>query len=389
MGQGAHGCPLGVPRRHPDEYRQSYRATANASEGIAAAFCDLTLCLDELRQSDAAEVVALIFMLFAGQGKLRMSRAGTPRERLTWSILALSNGEITLAQHVASVGKTVDAGVLTRVAEIRAALGPWGAFEELHGHASSSDFAKALEAASKSHYGAVGAAWLQWCVDHARELPKLLIPRVGELVKELVPPEASGQVHRVAQRFALVGLAGEMATTAGLTGWPEGVARNAAIACFRDWLADRPAGIGLSEDAAIMSQIRLWFENNGAGRFTTWHRATDDHAPDKSLRAGFKKFIGPNGSDINSDIDWQAVYGDKRKMSSSESQDTIVEYYVFPETFNKEICRGVDPQRVKALLLSKGLLLPAHGEKYTCKPRLPGLGPTRCFRIPAAIHEGD
>jgi putative DNA primase/helicase len=50
----------------------------------------------------------------------------------------------------------------------------------------------------------------------------------------------------VGARFALVGAAGEMATEAGLTGWPTGESERAARACFNAWLAAR-GGIGNGE----------------------------------------------------------------------------------------------------------------------------------------------
>lgn len=55
----------------------------------------------------------------------------------------------------------------------------------------------------------------------------------------------------MAARFALVGVAGAMATAAGLTGWPQGESERAAKACFDAWLAAR-GGAGNGEVAAIV-----------------------------------------------------------------------------------------------------------------------------------------
>lgn len=66
------------------------------------------------------------------------------------------------------------------------------------------------------------------------------IPRPLSVIR--LPPDAAGQVARVAKRFALIGAAGEMATTAGITGWPDGTAFEAAHRCFQDWLEARVNG---------------------------------------------------------------------------------------------------------------------------------------------------
>ena len=83
-------------------------------------------------------------------------------------------------------------------------------------------------------------------------------------------------MQRVGRRFALVAVAGEMATAAGMTGWPEGTATDAARRCFNAWIEARPGGIRLTEDAQMLRQIRGWFGLHGEARFTDWSRADDD-----------------------------------------------------------------------------------------------------------------
>lgn len=50
-----------------------------------------------------------------------------------------------------------------------------------------------------------------------------------------LPGAADGQILRVAQRFAVIGLAGQLATTFGLTGWDQHGAKTAAEQAFIDW----------------------------------------------------------------------------------------------------------------------------------------------------------
>jgi putative DNA primase/helicase len=90
--------------------------------------------------------------------------------------------------------------------------------------------------------------------------------RIGALAQSMIPKDCSGQVERVGARFALVGAAGEMATAAGLTGWPTGESERAARACFNAWLAAR-GGIGNGEVVAMLRQVRRFLELNAEGRF--------------------------------------------------------------------------------------------------------------------------
>ena len=92
---------------------------------------------------------------------------------------------------------------------------------------------------------------MQWLTEHADTLQASIRREAAALGADLVPKGASGQVERVGARFALVGAAGEMATGAGLTGWPKGESARAARGCFNAWLAAR-SGDGNGEVTAML-----------------------------------------------------------------------------------------------------------------------------------------
>jgi putative DNA primase/helicase len=76
----------------------------------------------------------------------------------TLALAVLSSGEIGLAQHMAEVGKQSRAGQELRLAEIPADAGKGlGLFENLHESNSGAEFAKALDHATRQHYG---TAWV-------------------------------------------------------------------------------------------------------------------------------------------------------------------------------------------------------------------------------------
>lgn len=66
-------------------------------------------------------------------------------------------------------------------------------------------------------------------------------------------------------------------------------------------------------------------------------------------------------------------------------------WYVFPESFKAEVCKGHDPKAVAALLHQRGYI--EHGKEtnrspYVVKCDLPGEGRRRVYHILPAIMEG-
>ena len=70
-------------------------------------------------------------------------------------------------------------------------------------------------------------------------------------------------------------------------------------------------------------------------------------------------------------------------------EEVSVEYFVLAETFRTEVCQGMDYQSVCGVLLQQGCLIPDKGSKWDCRPRLPGIGHARCYRIAPAIFGLD
>lgn len=261
-----------------------------------------------------------------------------------------------------------------------------GAFEYLHSHEGGSDFSRYLTGHAASVYGAPGRAWLEYLTTHADTLKASIRGAAAALAAVMVPQAASGQVERVGARFALVGAAGELATGAGLTGWPVGESERAALACFNAWLAAR-GGKGNGEVVAMLRQVRRFLETHGDGRFAMWHRGADDHAPKTLQRAGVRRMVDADGEPIKTNSQHGAAYGDR--MPPDLGEGVSYEYFVMAETFRAEICQGFDYQAVCRVLLEHGCLAPDKGRSFDCKARLPGIGKATCYRITHAIFDLD
>ncbi len=336
---------------------QSWRSTLNGLEAIAEGHDDATLFLDELAQVDAREAADIAYMLGNGQGKVRMSKGLTARERLTWQLLFVSAGEITLADHAASAGKRTRGGVEARLLNVEADAGSgMGLFEELHGTDSPDRFSGELKDAARRFYGSPFRAFLTRLVESRAESEEY-IRRVRETAKQgWVPADAAGEVTRAADRFAIIGAAGELASRWGITGWAEKAALAAALRCFRDWLRWRGTA-GSSDRWEGVRQVRVFIETHGASRFQDC--ATEEE-PGKTInRAGFVRKDGP------------------------ESQ-----YLILPGPFKDEVCRGFDHRAVAKELAARGFLRCDPGRNMV-KPRLPGLGTTWVYCIRETIMQFD
>lgn len=367
-------------------YMQRWRATDNALEAIAAQHCDALLILDELAQVDGKVAGECAYMLANEQSKARATRGGAPRARLSWRLLFLSAGELGLADHMAEGQRRARTGQEIRMVDVPADAGAgMGAFEDIHQQASAAAFATHLTREAAACHGAPGVAFIEWAAAHWAELPRRLREGVQAIAAQWMPEGASGQVQRVASRFALVAMAGELATEAGLTGWDYMDATWAAGQCFDAWLHAR-GGAGNGEVRAMLRQVRRFMEVSGEGRFTWWHRAADDHSAKTLQRAGFRRMLNEDGEPIKTNAQHLGEFGDH--MAPAQGEAVSVEYFILPEVFRAEVCQGFDPEAVCRVLVAHECLKTEAG-RFTVKARLPGLGPSRCYHIPPAIFALD
>jgi putative DNA primase/helicase len=339
-------------------YLNRWRATENGLEGLAVAHSDCLLVLDELAQLDPRIAGESAYLLGNGQGKQRAGRTGAARPRLSWRLLFLSAGEVGLAGHMAEAGKRTRAGQELRMVDLPADAGAGcGVFEELHGHESGGALAQHLARAGESTYGTAGRAWLEWLTAHTEGLARTLRERMDQLESELVPETAAGQVQRVGRRFSLVAAAGELATAAGVTGWPEGTATESARSCFNAWLGSRPAGLGAAEDEQIMRQVRQWFASHGEARFTDWRSDAAEAVP---------------------------LHKTQNRAGWVRATKDGAQWFVLPDVFRSEICKGVS-ERAALKLLGDGGHLQREGAHFASRAAPPGAGKVSVYRIKSTL----
>ncbi|HFS6188624.1 TPA: DUF927 domain-containing protein [Escherichia coli] len=332
------------------DYWQTWRATGNALEGCASRRNDAAMMLDEIREVDGREAGNIAYMLANGQGKGRAGTDGELRTRKHWRLLFFSTGELSLTEHAAKAGERTFAGMEVRMIQIPSDSGKFGVFEELHGFDSGKALAEHLEWATSCYYGSPFREWLKALTADLNGLTAQAKSLMKEYAAALTPKDAGNQVGRAVNRFALVAMAGELATRLGITGWPEGEALRATRVCLNAWLKDR-GHTANQEDIAALEQVRSFFTANQYSRFADWY--------DERNRPG--NMVG-----------WRRV----EKGSTAQGTEAVTTFYVMPSGW-KEICRGFDPRKVARLCADRGYLLPSTDGKLQTTIRPPEMNPRR------------
>lgn len=208
--------------------------------------------------------------------------------------------------------------------------------------------------AAATNYGHAARGFISKVQEHREKAISSLSQFLAEGLPLLCPDGVSGQVQRVARRFLLCAAAGEMSAEWGIFPWEKGEALQATKKCFDSWLALR-GGAGAAEDAAILERVTFFIEQNGASRFQ------DVDRPDAVCvnRVGFR-----------------------------QTMDGRTAYFILPESFKAEVCKGHDARRAATVLLEAGLLLPGEGRNLMRRSPvdLPDYGRKRCYTI--LIKEG-
>ncbi|WP_180080978.1 MULTISPECIES: DUF927 domain-containing protein [unclassified Acinetobacter] len=312
----------------PKDVSKSWRTTDNALENDAELRNDSFLNLDELRQATAKAVNDIVYMLTGEKGKARGSKSGKNRDTKEFSLMYTSTGEIALEDHLRRGNIELDAGLLLRFAHLSSDAGKgYGVFECINYGSNSSDLGNRINELAAKHYGHAGIKWLEYLTRDK----DAVMQKAQELLDSFIEQHTqakNGQANRVLRRFALVAVAGELATLAGITGWQQGRAFEAVAQCFNTWLNSLGGGENM-EETKILEHIKAFFESNGTSRFEdlTVIRQADGEV----IRPRIHNRVG--------------YYDPESKV-----------YLVSTIMFKKEMCIGMNETNAKKVLKANGWL---------------------------------
>lgn len=346
---------------HPDSFAKKWRATVNGLEALCLARNHNILILDDLGQIDPREAGQAAYLIANGQGKQRMSKEAYARPLTTWKTLLLSSGEIDLTQHIESTGKKAQGGQAVRLPSIPCDTGSvWYTIEKLHGCIDGREFSGKMKEASRKYYGTAGIAFLEKLTGDYLSIASDIKETIRAIVNGFnLPSNCHPEVGRVAERFALVAYAGELATKYDATGWEKGSALAATHRCFSDWLAQSGGSVG-HDDRALLDQVSAYLQTYGGSRFPA-HDATPDELAKVNSRSGFTR-----------------------------TENDEIQYLVESQAFKGELCKGFELKYAIETLVNKGWLTPGK-DRVQQKPRISALNKTVWAYIinSSAIEGGD
>ncbi|MCP3752299.1 DUF927 domain-containing protein [Pseudomonas sp. SBB6] len=267
----------------PGIFAASWDMTKGGLEIEASSRNDTMLPLDEIKRADPKRVQEMAYSLANGQGKGTMTRDREARGKLSWRLLALSSGERSLSEHAAISGNAAHAGAELRMVDVNAGTRTHRAFDELHG-LEGADFHRQLTVAVGANHGHIGPAFVEKLLA-SDDRPGLLEDFAGIRAQFV---EDNAQAGRVADRFAVIALAGEMAIAYGLLPWTPGTALADCQLLYGEWLSR--VGSGNAEDRQILAGILDFIDKHGSSRFSD----VEDQTPDAKVfnRAGYWEVAG-------------------------------------------------------------------------------------------------
>jgi len=334
---------------HGAHFTLKWNATANGLEGIAALRNDGLLALDELGQADPRYVGDVVYSVADGIGKQRAGRSSAARRVRRWRVMLLSSGEVTLETKMAEAGRRIRAGQEVRLVTVSAGR-TFGAWDSLHSHPNGASLSDALKRASSMHYGHAGPEFVRKLIASS-EMDKL--PGMLETIRARFPA-TPGQQARVAERFAVVALALELAVGVKLLPLDSGEGTDNMVELFKLWQAER--GEGPSEDGQILKALADFIDRHGGSRFQSIEHGADEVRD----RAGY----------------WESSPAGR--------------IYLFTRSGLEEASKGFELPRVVRALDSVGAIAKRASGKHQHKKRLPdGSTPWLYWITPPSTWRGS
>ena len=148
-----------------------------------------------------------------------MTKSIGARRSLSWRLMILSKWRTFLAAHMQSGGRKHGLDKKCDYWTFRRMRARAWAIRELARRSNADEFSRLLWRECQKRYLRRGhPAYLAFVSEHLRKSKRLPKRNDADFVR-IMSRRGRGEVSRAAGRFALVGVAGELATEAGVTGW--------------------------------------------------------------------------------------------------------------------------------------------------------------------------
>ena len=325
-----------------DTIIKKWKSSSASMEGMLERVTETCAFLDETTSTNGRTIGEIVYMASDGEGKNRATRDVGLRKGKTFRLIFLSSGEKSLADQIAADSGAIHGGQDARMPSIHAIVNEVnGAFDDIHNFNNPASFSKYLTDRCKEYYGVAGRRFIskliheiqthgqEYVIDHINE-------QIAQFREKHVRPGVDGQVERVADRFALVAAAGEMAIQFGILPWEEGEVESAVGRVYEDWIKER-GGDGSREDINLIKALREFLMRHGYRRFESLRRTevalgggqdgtADDFVSNVVDCIGYRDQIGNDRETVFYDfiipnVNWEGFIHNELKATALSGQD--------------------------------------------------------------------
>lgn len=265
------------------KWKNTWRSTDNALEGLCCSHNDAFMALDELSQATSDVVGNSVYMISNETAKLRANRHGEMTEVKNWRTIFVSTGEESVEQRIKEFTNKVKAGQLIRVLDIpiqfndsvKSSDGHYTLYHDLHGFRSMNELSKHFYFYIKHYYGTPIRAFLRQYIEGRNEKSIEILKHEYQSAQQLLEGYCikqygaiDAQVSRSIGRFAVVLVALEKAIRFGLLPMEynkkeeRDQALYAVTKIFDLWIGGRD-GSGNLEEKEILKKISVFFNQHG------------------------------------------------------------------------------------------------------------------------------
>ncbi|MBB2164683.1 DUF927 domain-containing protein [Gluconacetobacter sp. 1b LMG 1731] len=321
---------------------KKWRSTANSMEGLLERVSGTCAFLDEATNAPGRTIGEIVYMAADGEGKNRATRDVGLRKNKTFQLVFVSNGEKDLSEMIAADSGMITGGQDIRMPSINAICNQeLGAFDTIHDAPSPASFSKFMVDICEKFHGTAGRRFIEELIQEMKTSGiDYVLDVIGRLQhdfrEKFVSLSADGQVSRVADRFALVAAAGELAIWLGVLPWEPGAAADGVGRVYLDWLRER-GGEGSREEINLIKALREFLMRHGFRRFESLRRTetalgggsegtADDYVSPVVDCIGYRDQVGTNNETVFYDfiipaINWDNFIRDELKVTAISGAD--------------------------------------------------------------------
>ncbi|MCD7783261.1 MAG: DUF927 domain-containing protein [Firmicutes bacterium] len=238
---------------------ETWNTTGNSLEDTATSHNHFCLYLDEIGECNPQDIKKSTYSLINGNGKRRLSAASDAIEPRQWSIGLVSCGEDSMASVIQKAEGKINVGQELRICDLLAPEGhDENIFEDIHGFASSGEFAESLKEACMENYGHAFPAFVEnLSTNGVSPQAKSFYLGTSGLTFFGVSRSSPAAQQFVAKCLSYTRLAISLAIDWGILPWDKGKADMALRTCFSSWLEGSSSKVRAGEQQHIFD---IWQE---------------------------------------------------------------------------------------------------------------------------------